>query len=104
MPKISDRGIAQLYAKLEAQRQTNPNTKIDQAQVLNILAMVGDSSSASGAKVLEQLKKPGITQAAQIDIAKKGMSAGEKKDLEKILDAGTVPLDAGAKAFLEAVV
>ena len=47
--KISDRSIAQLYASLEAQRKTNPNVKIDQAQVLNILSMVGASSSASSA-------------------------------------------------------
>jgi hypothetical protein len=101
--KIADAGIAKLYANLEAQRAANPNVKIDQTQVLNILALVGDSAGATSAKVLTQLQRPGITQAEQIEIAKKGMSATEKKDLAKILDGGTVPLEPSARAFLEAV-
>ena len=102
--RVADRGIANLYKQLETERANNPSVKIDQKQALNILAQVGDRSGSSSAKVLEQLSRPGITPQAQIDIAKKGMSASEKKDIEKILDAGTVPLDADAKAFLEAVV
>ena len=102
--RIADRGIANLYRQLETDRASNPGVKIDQKQALNILAQVGDKNGSSSAKVLEQLSKPGITPQAQIDLAKKGMSANEKKDLEKILDSGTVPLEADAKAFLEAVV
>ena len=104
MPKITDRAISTIYTKLEAEQRTNPNVKIGQKQVLEILASVGDSWGSSAARVLTALQKPGITQQAQVDIAKKGMSASEKKDLEKILDTGTVPLEAGARAFLEAVV
>ena len=102
--RVADRGIANLYKQLETDRATNPAVKIDQKQALNILAQVGDRNGSTSAKVLEQLSRPGITPQAQIDIAKRGMSAGEKKDLEKILDAGTVPLEPDAKAFLEAVV
>ncbi len=104
MPKINDRGIAAVYTKLETEQRTNPNVKIGQAQVLDILASVGDRWFASASKVLADLQKPGIARQTQVDIVKKGMSSSEKTDLEQILDAGTVPLEVDARAFLEAVV
>ena len=102
--KITDRGIANVYNKLEAQRDADPSVKVGQQQVMDLLAQVGDVNGTTAAKVMQQLQKPGLTAQAQIDIAKKGMSPGEKKDLEKILDSGSVPLDPTAKKFLEAVV
>ena len=102
--RIADPGIANVYRKLETQRATDPNVTIDQRQVMDLLAQVGDGPSTSASKVLQQLGKPGLTPQAQIDIAKKGMGPSEKRDLERILDTGTVPLTPGAKAFLEAVV
>jgi hypothetical protein len=104
MPKITDRGIASIYTKLETEAKANPNVKIGQKQALEILAAVGDRAGWSASTVLKDLEKPGITQQAQVDIAKKGMSSTEKKDLENILDTGTVALEPGARAFLEAVV
>lgn len=98
--RIADKGISSVYKQLE----TTPNAKLDQKSALQILAQVGDKNGTSAAKVLEQLSKPGLTPQAQIDIAKKGMSAAEKKDLQAILDAGTVAIAPDAKAFLEAVV
>lgn len=98
--KISDRGIANIYNRLESQ----PNAKVGQQQALELISQVGDKSGTTAASLLTRLKQPGLTPAAQIDLAKKGMSAGEKKDLEKILDSGTVALDPTAKVFLEAVV
>ena len=46
---------------------------------LNILAQVGDTNGTAAAKVLTQLQKPGLSQAAQVEIAKKGMSAVENR-------------------------
>ncbi len=100
---INDRKLATLYARFEKQKQTNPNLKLGQEQVLQLLAEVGDRWGSSAAKVLEQLKKPGLTQAQQIDIVKKGMAEGEKKDLAKIVDQGSIPLESAAKDFINAV-
>ena len=100
---IADRRLATLYASFETQKKANPSLKLGQEQALQILAEIGDRSGWSAAKTLTELKKPGQTLAQQVVIAQKGLSAGEKKDLGQILDAGTVPLEPSAKAFLEAV-
>jgi hypothetical protein len=98
--KINDAGISKLYTQLA----NTPNAKLDMTQALNVLAAVGDRSGWSSGSVLKELNKPGMTQAQQVEVAKKGMSANEKKDLISILDNGTVPLEANARAFLEQVV
>ncbi len=104
MPSISDRKLANLYASFEKQQQTQGDFKIGQAQALQILAEVGDRLFKGSGKVLAELQKPGVTRDQQIALASKGMTAGEKKDLETILDTGKVPLDPSARSFLEAVV
>ncbi|MDP3157347.1 MAG: C2 family cysteine protease [Archangium sp.] len=103
MPTITDRKLATLYASFEAQKRTNPNLKLGAEQALQILAEIGDRSGWSAAKTLTELKKPGVSRDQQVEIAKKGLSAAEKKDLASILDAGTVPLEPSAKDFLGAV-
>ncbi|MBL8912019.1 MAG: hypothetical protein JNM17_15095 [Archangium sp.] len=103
MPTISDSRLKTLYTSFETQKRTNPNLKLGTDQALQILAEVGDRSGWSAAKTLTELKKPGMTQDQQVALAQKGLSANEKKDLAAILDNGTVPLEAGAKAFLEKV-
>ena len=97
MPTISDRKLATLYASFEAQKRTNPNLKLGNEQALQILAQVGDRGGWSAAKSLTELKKPGMSRDQQIEFAKKGLSAGEKKDLATILDSGSVPLEPSAK-------
>jgi hypothetical protein len=101
--KITDSGLRSLYTNLETQRATNPNVTIGDSQVLEILAKVGDRWGSSSSKVLEQLKNPALTRDQQVDLVKKGMTASEKKDLETILDTGTVPFEANAKSFFEQV-
>ncbi len=101
---INDRRLATLYSTFEQQKQGNASFKLGQDQVLQILSEVGDRSGWSPAKVLAELKKPGATRDQQLVLATKGMSAAEKKDIEAILDAGDVPLEPNARAFLEAVV
>jgi Calpain family cysteine protease len=101
--RFNDSRIKSLYANLEAQRRTDPNVKIGDRQVLEILGAVADSSSKSFNKAMTELQKPGVTRAEQVELIKKGMSANEKADLAKILDSGTVPLEPAAKNFIEAV-
>lgn len=101
---ISDRKLATLYARLEAQGRTNPSLTLSADKALEILSIVGDRSSVTSAQVLTQLKQPGLTFQQQVDIAKRGLSTTEKKDIEFILDRGSVRLDAMAKRYLEAVV
>jgi len=103
MPTISDRKLATLYASFEAQKRTNPSLKLGTDQALQILAEVGDRNGWSSSKALTELKKPGMSRDQQIDFAKKGLSASEKKDLASIVDSGSVPLEASAKDFLNAV-
>lgn len=98
--KISDNGISNLYKNLA----NTPDAKIDLDQALKVLSMVGDRLGKRASKVLKELQQPGITQQAQIDLVKKGMSSSEKSDLIEILDKGTIPIDPGARALLEAVV
>ncbi|MEW6430547.1 MAG: C2 family cysteine protease [Myxococcota bacterium] len=102
--KISDSKLATLYANFERQQQRSANFKLGREQALEILAQVGDRSGWSANRVLDELKKPGLSQEAQVALAQKGLSKNEKKDLETILDEGKVPLDPSARAFLEAVV
>lgn len=102
--KISDKGIANIYTKLQSEAASNPNATVGTKQALELLAQVGDRSGWSSSSVLKDLSKPGVSQQAQIDLAKKGMTATEKKDIETILDGGKIRLEPSAKAFLEAVV
>jgi hypothetical protein len=103
--RIKDAQLGQLYNQFEKNQTSTIGFKIGQEQVTQMLAAVGDGwSTGSASQVLNELKKPGLTKDAQIAIAKKGLSANEKKDIENILDNGKVPLDAVAKEFLMAVV
>ncbi|MGV3624682.1 MAG: C2 family cysteine protease [Archangium sp.] len=104
MPTISDSKLATLYASFERQQRSNPSLKLGDSQAMQILAEVGDRSGWTASKTLTELNKPGVSRDAKIELAKKGLTANEKKDLEAILDSDTVPLEASAKSFLEAVV
>lgn len=101
--RINDSSLSKLYTQLQTARRSDPGVKLDDSKVLELMAAVGDSSSSTAAKVLTQLKQPGMTRQQQFDLANKGLSASEKKDLAQILDAGDVPLTSGAKNFLEAL-
>ncbi len=96
---IRDSVLSKLYTQLQTNRQT-----VDDAGALKLLAAVADTPSRSYDALLVDLSKPGLTRAAQVALAQKGMTAGEKKDLLAILDQGTVGMAPSARAFLEAVV
>lgn len=102
--RFNDTKLGSLYTNFEAQKRTNPNLKLGQEQVLQLVALVGDGNRGwSASKIATELAKPGVSRDAQIALVKGGMTANEKKDLAAILDQGTVPLDPSAKQFLEAV-
>ncbi len=96
---IKDTQLKAVYNQM-----TKANQTVDDSSVLKVLAAVADASGKSSTKMLAALSKPGLTQKQQLDIAVKGMSAGEKKDLCAILDEGKLKLSPTAKTFLEAVV
>jgi hypothetical protein len=97
--RIADARIRTFTENL--QRDAAP--KITDANVIDILAAVGDGSHASGDKVKTQLTRPGITRAEQFELAKKGLTNNEKSDLGQILAKSGFAMDPGAKNFLEAL-
>ncbi|MDP3236327.1 MAG: C2 family cysteine protease [Myxococcales bacterium] len=102
--RFNDAKLGSLYTNFETQKRTDPNLKLGQDQVLQLVALVGDGHRGwSGNKVAAELNKPGMTRDQQVALVKGGMTANEKKDLAAILDQGTVPLEPSAKQFLEAV-
>ncbi len=95
---ITDRRLSQLYASYE--RAARP---IGKEQALDILSYLGDSARWGQVKLADALKKPGLSAEQQIALARDGITANERRDLETILDKGSVPLEAGAREFLEQV-
>ncbi len=83
------------------QRQATP--KLTDANVLDLLAAVGDGNHASADKVKAQLSRPGITRTEQFELAKKGLSRSEKSDLGELLAKSGLQMEPGAKNFLEAL-
>jgi hypothetical protein len=96
---IKDSKLSSLYKQME-----KASTPIDDSNLVQVLATVADSSKKSFNKVLAELSAPGMTRQQQLDVVKAGLSTSEKKDLENILDKGSVQLSPSAKNFLEAVV
>ncbi len=97
--RISDSRIRSFTETL--QRSAAP--KITDANVLDVLAAVGDGSHASSDKVKTQLTRPGITRKEQFELAAKGLTTSEKSDLGQLLTKSGFAMDPGAKNFLEAL-
>ncbi|MBL8921256.1 MAG: hypothetical protein JNJ54_20500 [Myxococcaceae bacterium] len=85
-------------------QKTSPSPKISDANVIDLLAAVGDGSRTSFDKVKSELTKPGITRGQQFELAKAGLSKSEKSDIGQLLDKSGLAMDPGAKNFLEALV
>lgn len=101
--RIGDSRLKSLYTSLQNQHASNPEVRIGDQQVLQLLAAVGDSSRSSFVNTLKALSAQGVTREQQVELIRKGMTANEKKDLTAILDGGDVPLEDGARNFIEAV-
>ena len=102
MPSITDRKIASLVTAFEAKRARDPGLKLTEKQALELLAAAGDRAGWSASKTLAALSKPGLTVAQQVELAKQGLSAGEKADLATIVS--TLPMEPVAKKLLQGVV
>lgn len=89
--------------KFTDQLKQSSNPKLNDENVLQLLAAVGDNYRASGTKVLAALTQPGLTRQQQFDLAKLGMTTNEKTDLATILDQSGFEMEPGAKNFLEAL-
>jgi hypothetical protein len=85
-------------------QKASPTPKISDANVIELLAAVGDGSRTSFDKAKSELTKPGITRAQQFELAKAGLSKSEKSDIGQLLDKSGLAMDPGAKNFLEALV
>ncbi len=88
---------------VEAQK-SSATPKISDANVLELLAAVGDGSRLSFEKAKTELARPGLTRKQQFDIAASGLSKSEKSDLGQLLDKSGLQMDPGAKNFLEALI
>ncbi len=97
--RIRDAGVR----KFTEQMQKTSSPKLTDANVLELLAAVGDNTKASSAKVLADLARPGLTRQDQLALAQNGMTANEKADLATILDQSGYEMEPGAKNFLEAL-
>jgi hypothetical protein len=84
--------------------QRQPSPKITDANVIDILAAVGDGSHTSGDRLKTALLQPGLTRKQQFDLSVKGLTQSEKSDLGQLLDKSGFQMDVGAKNFLEALV
>lgn len=72
-------------------------------EALKILAEVGDKRGVSASAALARLEAL-PDQAARVALARQGMTAGEKKDVEALLDDPAVKLDHPARALLSSLV
>lgn len=98
--RIRDLQVSQFIQRLPAA----PQKKIDDANVLTLLAAVGDGWLKDETTVLGLLTAPGVTRAQQLEIARAGMNSDELADVKTILDESGFAMSAGAKNFLEALV
>lgn len=100
MVKISDSRLSQLYRGLQSEHQANPQRKVEDHDLTDLLAAVGDRRGAGFSKMHAQLE-----QASSLDdklaLVSEGMTASEKADLQAIYQDGQVPLSAQAKTAFE---
>lgn len=98
--RISDQRIRSF---VDSQR-TAAAPKISDANVVELLASIGDGARRSYATAKAELTAPGITRAQQFELAKSGLSKSEKSDIGQLLDKSGLQMDPGAKNFLEALI
>ncbi|MFZ5468367.1 MAG: C2 family cysteine protease [Myxococcota bacterium] len=84
--------------------RNSPSPKIDDTNVLRLLAAVGDGVRWNGTRLLSELTRGGISRQEQLDLAKRGLSANERMDIADLLDQSSLEMTPGAKNFLEALV
>lgn len=98
--RINDKQLQPIVNRIDA----SAGKKVDDQNVLEILAAVGDRSGRDSAKAMTALQAPGLSRADQLQVAAAGLSKSEKKDIETLLDSSGFAFSKGAKNFLEALV
>lgn len=101
---LSHMRIRDPHIQAFAQRIQGGQTGIDDQNVLELLAAVGDTANRTRASVLEGLQRPGISRREQFELVKGGLSAREREDIRTLLDESGFRMAPGAKNFLEALV
>ncbi len=81
--------------------EQSPGRKVDDSNVLKLLAAVGDRSDADSLSLLQKLSGPDISREQQLEIAKQGLDDTEREGVRQILE--TYELSPGACNFLEAL-
>jgi hypothetical protein len=98
--RINDQRIRSF---VETQR-ASAQPKITDANVIDLLAAVGDGATRSFDQAKAALTRPGITRKEQFDIAAAGLSRAERADIGQLLERSGMAMDPGARNFLEALV
>ena len=98
--RIRDYSILRFTQDMQRAQQS----QIDDNNVLQLLAAVGDRAGVAYGKALEQLTAPGMTRQQQLDVAKTGLSRQERIDIEPMLAEPSLQMTPAARNFLEALV
>lgn len=103
MPRIRDQHLRHTYRELAGSVRQAPDTHVDDSVVGFIIAAVADRGHLSVDEALEQIGSGALSPAEIVKLGRDGMSTGERRDLEQILDHGEVPLSDRARNLLEAI-
>jgi hypothetical protein len=97
---IRDKQISTFVQQLKQQ----PEQKIDNKNVLQLLAAVGDNDRTDSTSLLNALSRPGVSRQEQFDLAKAGISNKERADIETLLGSDQIQWTPEAKNFAEALI
>ncbi|MCB9644450.1 MAG: hypothetical protein H6728_15365 [Myxococcales bacterium] len=97
---IRDKQLSQVMSQIDRQ----PAKKIDDENVLQLLASVGDRNADTSTTVLGRLTQPGISRKEQFEEAKAGLSNKERDDLTSLLGRNDLQWTPNARNFIEALV
>jgi len=101
--RIGDAGIRKVVDSVRSEQAAAPGAQLSLDEALAVLARAGDSKATSAARLLTALRAA-TSQADRAALVKPGLTAGEKKDLETILDDASLTLSPEARALLGEVV
>jgi len=106
MPTINKPALRNLCQDLVARNQQDPAVKVDAKVLDQIVAIVGHRLFTSSDSIADKLKNGNLLPEEKLALAKKGLDAGEKADVQALLaDQQMAPLlDPVASNFLKALV
>lgn len=81
-----------------------PEKKVDDSNLFNFLAGIGDKSGRKFMATMRALQAPGVTRDQQVEIVRDGMDDQEKLDVESMLADDSISWTPDARNFMEALV